>query len=168
MQERDTKWTPMKALGKSQKEVADWGIPPFEPDLSEKTDLEFSNLMNYDNRQLEEFLTMFGGYKAYLETKVADVDAKLSAHEAAFNESYSKALWNLASEYQESGSRKPTKEELRGAIFTRYPALQELRRDVIDLDTLKRQTSGLLNTYTTAYNTVSRVVALRTYGGQLT
>ena len=49
MQERDTKWTPMKALGKSQKEVADWGIPPFEPDLSEKTDLEFSNLMNYDN-----------------------------------------------------------------------------------------------------------------------
>ena len=67
MQERDTKWTPMKALGKAQKEVIDWGLPEFKPDLSEKTDLEFSNLMNYDNRQLEEFLTMFGGYKAYLE-----------------------------------------------------------------------------------------------------
>ena len=74
----------------------------------------------------------------------------------------------MASEYQEAGSRKPTKEELRGAIFTRYPALQELRRDIIDLETLKRKSSGLLNTYTTAYNTVSRVVALRTYGGQIT
>ena len=168
MQEQDTKWTPMKSLGKANRELLGWGIPDFAPDLSENPNLEFSNLMNTDNRQLEEFLTMFGSYKAYLETKIADVDAKSSAYEAAFNESYAKALWQLVSDYQETGSRKPTKEELRGAIFTKYPALQSKQNEVIDLATMKRKTTGLLNTYTTAYNTVSRVVALRTYGGQNT
>ena len=39
-------------------------------DLPEKDHLEFSNLMNVENSQLETFLTMYGGYKAYLETEL--------------------------------------------------------------------------------------------------
>ena len=67
MQERDTKWTPMKALGKAQKEVDSLGLPVFEK-LEERQDLHFPNISDADNKELEAFLTMYGGYKAYMET----------------------------------------------------------------------------------------------------
>ena len=40
--------------------------------------------MNANSRTLEEFLVLYGGYKAYLETKLADVDSAKSAVKAAF------------------------------------------------------------------------------------
>ena len=133
MQERETKWTPMKALGRAQREVDALGLPLFHVDLSERRELNFSKLTNYENKELEDFLTMYGGYKGYLETK---------------------------------DKKKPTREELRGEIMTKFEALRELRRDLIEQQALLKKSTGLLNTYTTAYNTVSRVVALRTYGHQ--
>ena len=166
MQERETKWTPMKALGRAQKEVDALGIPIFKVDLSERVELNFSKLMGYDNKNLEDFLTMYGGYKGYLETKVADIEATVGALDAAFNEGFNTALFRVAQEYDEQGKKKPTREELRGEIISRFESLRELRRDLIEQQALLKKMSGLLNTYTTAYNTVSRVVALRTYGTQ--
>ena len=61
------KWTPMKALGKANRVIDELMVPPFKTDLSEQPNLEFSNLMNADAKTLEEFLTLYGGYKAYLE-----------------------------------------------------------------------------------------------------
>ena len=166
MQERETKWTPMKALGRAQKELDALGLPIFKADLSERDDLNFSKLMGYDNKDLENFLTMYGGYKAYLETKVSDIEATVGALEAAFNEGYNTALFKVAQEYDQQAKKKPTREELRGEILTRFESFRELRRDLIEQQALLKKMSGLLNTYTTAYNTVSRVVALRTYGNQ--
>ena len=62
--------------------------------------------------------------------------------------------------------KKPTREELRGEILTKYETLRDLKKDLIGQQALLKKMQGLLNTYTTAYNTVSRVVALRTYGTQ--
>ena len=62
------KWTPMKALGKANRAIDELMVPPFKTDLSEQPNLEFSNLMNADAKTLEEFLTLYGGYKAYLES----------------------------------------------------------------------------------------------------
>ena len=76
LETRETKWSPLKALAAVDVSIEELGIPKFNFALESAPILEFSNLMNYDNRQLEEFLTMFGGYKAYLETKVADIDAQ--------------------------------------------------------------------------------------------
>ena len=166
MQERETKWTPMKALGRAQKEMDALGLPIFKVDLSEREELNFSKLMGYDNKDLEDFLTMYGGYKGYLETKVADIEATVGALDAAFNEGYNTALFKVAQEYDHQGKKKPTREELRGEIISRFESLRELRRDLIEQQALLKKMSGLLNTYTTAYNTVSRVVALRTYGSQ--
>ena len=42
-----------------------------------------------------------------------------------------------------------------------YSQLKELRQEIIEQESLEIQVDGLLNTYTTAYNTVSRVVTLR-------
>ena len=46
-------------------------------------------------------------------------------------------------------------------------SLKEQKRDLIEQQAILKKMVGLLNTYTTAYNTVSRVVALRTYGTQI-
>ena len=62
MQERETKWTPMKALGRAQKEIEALNLPTFTVDLEERPELDFSKLTNYDNKDLESFLTMYGGY----------------------------------------------------------------------------------------------------------
>ena len=65
---KDSRWSPIKALGKVQIQVADMGVPSLQVDLDEREHLEFSDLMNSTNRELEEFLIVYGGYKAYLET----------------------------------------------------------------------------------------------------
>lgn len=164
MQERETKWTPMKALGKAQKEIEHLGLPNFKVDLDERPDLDFSKLMNYDNKQLEDFLVLYGGYKGYLETKVSAIEATVGAFEAAFTEGYNTALFKVTSEYNELEKKKPTREELRGEVITRHSSLKDLKRELIEQQALMKKTQGLLNTYTTAYNTVSRIVALRTFG----
>tara|TARA_R100001530_G_scaffold110738_1_gene77968 strand:+ start:35 stop:550 length:516 start_codon:yes stop_codon:yes gene_type:complete len=163
---RPTKWTPMKALGRAQKEMDALGLPNLTVDLAERLDLEFSKLTNYDNKQLEDFLTLYGGYKGYLETKISDIEATVGALDAAFTEGFNTALFKVAKEYEEEGRKKPTREELRGEILYKFESLRELKRDLIEQQALLKKTSGLLNTYTTAYNTVSRIVALRTYGTQ--
>ena len=166
MQAKETKWTPMKALGKAQKEIDALGVPIFKADLEEKEELKFPNLSQYDNKELEDFLTMYGGYKAYLETKVADIEATVGAFEAAFTEGYNTALYRLINEYEENNKKKPTKEELRGEILSKFISLKEQKQELIDQQTILKRVAGLLNAYTQAYNTVSRVVALRTYGQQ--
>ena len=166
MQERDAKWTPMKALGRAQKELEALGLPSFKKQDA-REDLDFSNLSQYDNKELEDFLTMYGGYKAYMETKVSDVEATVGAYDAAFNEGYNTALYKVVKEYESEGLKKPTREELRGEILTKYNYLREQKQELINQQAILKRMSGLLNTYTTAYNTVSRVVALRTYGQQV-
>ena len=166
MQERDTKWTTMKALGRAQKELEALGLPSFKKQDA-REDLDFSNLSQYDNKELEDFLTMYGGYKAYMETKVSDVEATVGAYDAAFNEGYNTALYKVVKEYESEGLKKPTREELRGEILTKYNYLREQKQELINQQAILKRMSGLLNTYTTAYNTVSRVVALRTYGQQV-
>ena len=73
------KWTPMKALRKADKALETLMVPPFTADLSEHSALEFSNLMNANSRTLEEFLVLYGGYKAFLESKIAHIDSAKSA-----------------------------------------------------------------------------------------
>ena len=48
-----------------------------------------------------------------------------------------------------------------------YGNLRQLKRDIIEQEASLKKIQGLLNTYTTAYNTVSRVVTLRTNGDRL-
>ena len=166
MQAKETKWTPMKALGKAQKEIDSLGIPVLKVDLEEKEILKFPEISQHENKELEGFLIMYGGYKAYLETKVADIEATVGAFEAAFTEGYNTALYKITKEYEELGKKKPTKEELRGEILSKFTSLKEQKQELIDQQTILKRVGGLLNTYTQAYNTVSRVVALRTYGQQ--
>lgn len=156
-------WTPTNSLEAGKRKMEALNIPKFNMDLTPREDLDFSNLMNVENRQLEVFLTMYGGYKAYMETELADQEAIVGALEASFVEEYSMANFKVGKEYTELSMRKPTKEELRGEILTKFPDILASKQRIIDEKVKVQKLSGLLNTYTTAYNTVSRVVALRTF-----
>ena len=46
----------------------------------------------------------------------------------------------------------------------KYEQLKELRREVIEQEAIHSRLQGLLNAYKAAYDAVSRVVTLRTYG----
>ncbi len=166
MQERETKWTPMKALGRARKKAESLGIPIFSPDLAERENLNFSELDKYSDKELEGFLTMYGGYEAFLETKVATIEATLGALEASFNEGYSASLYKLGQKYEAEKKKKPTKDEIRGEIMTENKQLKQVKRDVIEQEAELRIVKGLLETYRKAYGTVSRVVTLRTKGAQ--
>ena len=162
MQERDTKWTPMKALGRVSKRIDSLGIPIFDPKLPEYEGLDFADLSKASDKDLEKFLTMYGGYNAFLQTKVADIEATVGALEASFNEGYGKASFRLSQEHEKEGRKKATKDELKGEIMEKYDALVQLRRDIIEQAAELKRLRGLLETYKEAYGTVSRVVTVRT------
>ena len=88
-------WTVNKALRNAEKEMDALNIPRFNMDLTPREDLDYSNLMNVENSQLEIFLTMYGGYKAYIETELADQEAIVGALEASFVEDYSIAHFKV-------------------------------------------------------------------------
>lgn len=161
MQRRETNWTPMKALGTASKYVESLMVPELRVSLEEREHLEFSDLMNATNIELSEFLVVYGGYKAFLESQVADAQAKKNALNAAFDEGFATAVYRIAHEREEEGKKKLTRDEIRGAVMDTYESLKELKRDIIEQEAVETRIIGVMNTYTTAYNTVSRVVTLR-------
>ena len=105
MENRETQWTPMKALGKSAQYLQTLNVPEFKTNL-EDSGLEYGNLLNCDNKQLEEYLLVYGGFKAYLEGQVSDAVTKSNAIEAAFNEGYATAIYRIADERESEGKKK--------------------------------------------------------------
>ena len=151
------RWSPLMALSKADQYIEDIHIPSMKINLEEREELDFSNLMNADSKQLELFLSVYGGYKAHLERELADVEAK--------KEAYSSAIFILADERESAGKKKLTRDEVRGAAFGRYDELKNLRKRVIEQEAIYTRVEGLLKAYSSGFQTISRVVALRTHGG---
>ena len=161
MQKRPTDWSPIKALGTASQYVDSLMVLGLSVNLEDREHLEFSDLMNASNRDLSEFLVAYGGYKAFLESQIADAQAKKNALTAAFDEGFATAVFRIADERETAGQKKLTRDEIRGAVMDKYEQLKELKREIIEQEAIETRINGLLNTYTTAYNTVSRVVTLR-------
>ena len=161
---KETNWTPFKALAKSDEYIESLMVPDMKVSVGEREQLEFSDLMNADNKKLEEFLTMYGGYKAYLEIRLSEIESIKGALEAAFDEGYATAVHKISDERETNGQKKLTREELRGAVLSTYDQLKELRKEIIERTINHTRIEGLLKAYASAFQTVSRVVALRTFG----
>ena len=164
MLEHKIPWSPTTAIDNANLFLQNLNIPPFSKSVTKEYDLDFTNLMNTDNKQLEEFLTMFGGYRAYLEYELSDITSKKSALEAAFDEAYSTAIYRLADERENEGRKKLTRDEVRGAAFDKYNSLKVMRKEIIEQEAIHTKVAGLLNAYKAAYDAVSRVVTLRSLG----
>ena len=159
----EKRWTPSSAVKKADEYVGDVNVPLMKIDLGEREELDFSSLMNEDTKKLELFLSVYGGNKAHLERELADISSKKNAYEAAFEEAYSAAIFKLADERETIGKKKLTREEVRGAAFGTYDELKDMRKTVIEYETIHTRIEGLLKAYTSGFQTVSRIVALRTY-----
>ena len=59
LETKETRWSPIKALGKVRNQIADMGVPDLKVDLNEREHLDFSDLMNSSNRELEEVLIVY-------------------------------------------------------------------------------------------------------------
>ena len=162
MQERETKWTPMKALGRVNRKVEALGIPIFDPKLPDTEELVFSELANATDKELEKYLTIYGGYNAFLQTKIADIESIVGALDASFSEGYSKAAYTVCKEHEEKGNKRPTNDLIRGQVLASFDALAQLKKDIIEQTAELKRLRGLLETYKEAYGTVSRIVTLRT------
>ena len=68
----------------------------------------------------------------------------------------------MNNEREEKGQKKFTREEVRGAVLDNFPELWEVRQQLIEQEAIYMKVKGLLTSYTSAFNAVSRVVALRT------
>ena len=151
-----------RVLEKADNYLADLLVTRFKVDLEAEPSLEFAYLMDADRKALEEFLSVYGGYKAYLEAQVADEEAKKTALESYFDEGYAKAGYRINADREDEGKKKLSREEVRGAVLDGFEELWDLRQAVIEQEAVYIKVKGLLTAYSSAFNAVSRVVALRT------
>ena len=161
----ERKWSPKVALEKVNNEIESYGVPSFTPKTDE-IDVDFNDIMNSSDVDLQKFLAFHGGWKAYLEIKVAEIESVLGILQASFDENYSAALYKIAQEYEQEEKRKPTRDEFRGVILNRYKTLSDSIKDIIERKALHRKVTGSLSMHTSLYNSVSRIISLRTYGTQ--
>lgn len=158
----ESRWTPFQAIDKADAYIKNLPMQAIKIDVETNTNVRFQDMMNTSNRELESYLSLFGGYRAYLEAELSELAAKKTALEAAFDEGFASASFSINDAREKQGHKKLTKEEVRGAVFNEYEGLKVLRRDVIEFEATYTRVLGLLNTYKAAYDTVSRVITLRT------
>ncbi len=156
------KWSPKIALEKVNNEIESYDIPSFTPKTDE-VDVDFNDIMNASDIELQKLLAFHGGWKAFLEVKVAEIESVLSILQSSFDENYSAALYKISQEYEQEERRKPTRDEFRGVILNRFKSLSDSIKDIIERKALHRKVTGSLSMHTSLYNSVSRIISLRTY-----
>ena len=157
------RWSYEDAVVQAKDYVGNLAVPGFKLDVAKPdSDLNFADVMRASNKQLVDYLVIYGGAKSLLEQNVADLEARRGAMEAQFDEGYNIAMFQLNGKYEAENKKKPTKEQMRGEILMTNPSLMDLRRNTIEINTVYQKVLGELKLYTSAYATVSRVVAIRT------
>ena len=122
-------------------------------------DLDFADVIAANNQELAVFMSVYGGNKAILEQVVATHEMKLGAMKAQFDEGYNVAF---AEVMQNATGKKPTRDEARGIIMGTNKFLGDLFKKITEMEAAKVYEEGRLRLYTQCWNTISRVVALRT------
>ncbi len=75
-------------------------------------ELDFTKLHIVSNDDLQAYITMYGGYRAYLEIELSSVQSKLKVLEGAFTEEYNIFIYTLATKREAEGLKKLTREEI--------------------------------------------------------
>jgi len=128
------RWSYEDAISQAQEYVDSISVPGFALNVEKPQEgLNFADVMKADNKQLVDYLVMYGGSKSLLEQHVADLEARRGAMEAQFEEGYNIAIFQLNQRYEAEAKKKPTREQMRGEVLMTNPALMDLRRDCIDV-----------------------------------
>lgn len=155
------KWDANDILSKNEQYLNDMKIPKFVIDIKEGENFKLPELNNCTNEQLEELLSILGGWRSYLEAQLSYVQSKKSILEAGFEEGLAKTMAMVSKKYFESDVRRPLKETLRGEALSMNHMLRQTRLDLIETNALCIRLTGYRDSYRSMYDAVSRVVALR-------
>ncbi len=141
-------------------------LPQLEADLEAPKLTAISDLEDCTNKDLENYLLLFGGFRSYLDTKLASVESRKTILEASFEEGLNRMLYILEEKYGDEGRRRPNKESLRGEAIASNSSLKRTRQELIEEEGMYVRLSGIRNAYKSMYDAVSRVVALRVSSGE--
>jgi len=153
------KWSYQNAIDYAKQERKEHPIPWVKISQDADKDLDFADVITANNKELAMFMSVYGGNKAILEQVVATHEMKLGAMKAQFDEGYNVAF---AEVIQNAKGKKPTRDEARGIIMGSNKFLGELFKKITEMEAAKVYEEGRLRLYTQCWNTVSRVVSLRT------
>jgi len=157
----EKRWSYQDAIVFAKQERKDHPVPWVEINQNADETLDFGEVNSASNKELEAYLAIYGGNKAILEQVVASHQMKLGAMQAQFEEGYNVAF---AQVMQDAVGKKPTRDEARGIIMSTNKGLAELFKKMTEMEAAKTYEEGRLRLYTQCWNTVSRIVALRTKG----
>ena len=154
-----SKWSYQNAIDYAKEERKQHPVPWVKISQNADEDLDFADVIAANNQELAVFMSVYGGYKAILEQVVATHEMKLGAMKAQFDEGYNVAF---AEVMQNATGKKPTRDEARGIIMGTNKFLGDLFKKITEMEAAKVYEEGRLRLYTQCWNTISRVVALRT------
>tara|TARA_R100000995_G_scaffold65124_3_gene34189 strand:- start:20 stop:502 length:483 start_codon:yes stop_codon:yes gene_type:complete len=157
----EKRWSYQDAIDFAKQERKDHPVPWVEINQNADETLDFGDVNSASNKELEAYLAIYGGNKAILEQVVASHQMKLGAMQAQFEEGYNVAF---AQVMKDAVGKKPTRDEARGIIMNTNKGLAELFKKMTEMEAAKTYEEGRLRLYTQCWNTVSRIVALRTKG----
>lgn len=132
-------------------------VPSLSMSFTEGQEFQLDRLFGADNSSLENYLVFFGGYRSYLETQVSYYESLLALKKAEADEEMTKASHGVVAK----ADRRRTKEDVRGEVMTTDSVVVQKLREKAMLEATLARVIGLRNAYKAAYETVSRVVALR-------
>ena len=141
-------------------------LPKLEADVEAPKVISISDLEDCTNKDLENYLLLFGGFRSYLDAKLASVESRKTILEATFEEGLNRMLYLLEEKYGEEGRRRPNKESLRGEAIATNSSLKRTRQESIEAEGMYIRLAGIRNAYKSMYDAVSRVVALRVSSGE--
>ena len=157
----EKRWSYQDAIAFAKQERKDHPVPWVEINQNADETLDFGEVNSASNKELEAYLAIYGGNKAILEQVVASHQMKLGAMQAQFEEGYNVAF---AQVMKDAICKKPTRDEARGIIMNTNKGLADLFKKMTEMEAAKTYEEGRLRLYTQCWNTVSRIVALRTKG----
>ena len=155
----EKRWSYQDAIAFAKQERKDHPVPWVEINQNADETLDFGEVNSASNKELEAYLAIYGGNKAILEQVVASHQMKLGAMQAQFEEGYNVAF---AQVMKDAIGKKPTRDEARGIIMNTNKGLADLFKKMTEMEAAKVYEEGRLRLYTQCWNTISRVVALRT------
>jgi len=151
------KWNIKTAMKVVDDYMEDVNVPNFPQPKKQENVTSLEELINSTDEQLQHMLTVYGGYRAYLEAELAYIDSKRGMLESTFEEGLNRMIYVL----QSQKDKKATKEFLRGEALATNPQLKKVRQDLIETEAIYARVKGLRDAYKASWETVSRVVAIR-------
>ena len=141
----------------------EYEVPQIELSEAIKTKkIELVDFSNLGNKELEEYLSYFGSWKSYLDGIIGQLEANKDALDSSFEEGLIKRMYELARDRMDKGEKKYPKELLRGEALSSSEPLSIVRKEVIELQKQVTRLSGYRNQMKSSYDTISRIVAIRT------